>query len=168
MNHLCRALPTVGLLGVVAATAVACSKAPTVSHSVSVFSVRAGECFAAPSKVQAQLSSLKAVLCSQPHTQEAYAVVPYQQAGGSPSASASAVTLTTSYPGDDVLTSFAQGVCAQRFTKYVGIDYLDSRLFFTYLLPSPRSWSQGDDRDVICFATTTGSMLTASVKGSRK
>ena len=66
------------------------------------------------------------------------------------------------------LSAFAQGACAQHFTGYVGVDYLDSSLFFTYLLPSARSWESDDDRDVICFVTTTGGTLTGSVKGSKK
>ncbi|MDT5080785.1 MAG: hypothetical protein QOJ80_5422, partial [Mycobacterium sp.] len=68
----------------------------------------------------------------------------------------------------DVLEKFAKGVCAQRFTAYVGVDYLDSSLYFTYLLPSARSWEQDDDRNVLCFVTTTGGTLKTSVKGSRK
>jgi hypothetical protein len=37
----------------------------------------------------------------------------------------------------------------------------------TYLLPSARSWQQGEDRSVLCFVTTTGDPLTNSVKGSK-
>ena len=50
--------------------------------------------------------------------------------------------------------------CAQNFQSYVGISYLDSSLFFTYLLPSARGWEQSKDRAVICFVTTTGADLT--------
>jgi len=84
--------------------------------------------------------------------------------GGSTAARA----LTSSYPGEDVLTTFAQGACAQRYRGYVGVDYLDSTLFFTYLLPSARSWEQQADRNVLCFVTTTGTMLTKSVKGTKQ
>lgn len=116
--------------------------------------------------MKVQLSSLTETACSKPHTLEAYAIVAYSAAStGNASAGA---TLTTSYPGEGALTTFAQGACAQRFRGYVGVDYLDSKLFFTYLLPSPRSWEQGDDRAVICFVTTTGTDLTASVKNSKQ
>lgn len=132
--------------------------------SASVFSVRVGQCFQAPSKVQAELSSLKRTPCTSPHTREAYAVVafaPTDAAGTAGSTAASA------YPGSDALSTFAKGACAQRFRSYVGIDYLDSSLFFTYLFPSVRSWEQDDDRKIICFVTTTGNKLTKSVKGSK-
>ncbi len=127
--------------------------------SESVFSVVPGQCFQAPTKVQAELSSLERIDCSQPHLREAYAVIPY---------SAPAGATASGYPGGDVLSTFAKGACAQRYRGYVGVDYLDSKLFFTYLFPSARSWEQDDDRKIICFVTTTGAELTASVKGSKK
>lgn len=126
--------------------------------SVSVFDVKVGQCFQAPTAVKAELSDLVSVACDQPHRQESFALLPYQAPkGADPSL----------YPGDSALTSFAEGKCAEAFAGYVGISYLDSSLFFTYLLPSARGWEQGDDRSVICFVTTTGADLTATVKGTR-
>lgn len=125
----------------------------------SVFLVKAGQCFAAPTSVKAELSSLTETPCDHPHAQEAYAVVPYASVSGS---------IVSAYPGTDVLATFAQGACAQRFGAYVGVDYLDSKLFFTYLLPSARSWETDADRNVLCFVTTTGGVLTTSVKGSKR
>lgn len=127
--------------------------------SESVFSVKPGQCFQAPTKVQAELSSLQKVSCSTPHTREAYAIVNYSAPNGA---------TTSAYPGSDALSAFAQGACAQRYRGYVGVDYLDSSLFFTYLFPSARSWQSDDDRKVVCFVTTTGAKLTASVKGSKR
>jgi Septum formation len=141
------------------------------SHQISVFSVKPGQCFDAPGTVKVQLSKLTETPCSKPHTQEAYASVPYVASGPvaiGGSSAAPGPSLTSSYPGDDVLTTFAQGACAQRYSGYVGVDYLDSKLFFTYLLPSARSWEQEADRNVLCFVTTTGSKLTKSVKGSKQ
>jgi hypothetical protein len=129
------------------------------TKSESVFSVTPGQCFQAPGKVQSELSSVQHVACTTAHTREAYAIVAYTAPAG---------TTGSVYPGSDALSSFAKGACAQRYGAYVGVDYLDSSLFFTYLVPSARSWEQDDDRKVICFVTTTGAMLTASVKGSKK
>jgi hypothetical protein len=137
------------------------------NKSISVFNVKPGQCFVAQSKVKAELSNLTSVPCTKAHTQEAYAVVQYTGTGAAgPSASAS--PSADAYPGGALLEKYAKGVCAQRFTAYVGIDYLDSTLFYTYLLPSPRSWEQNDDRSVLCFITTTGGTLKTSVKGSKK
>jgi hypothetical protein len=129
------------------------------SRSISVFDVKPGECFHSPKDVKAQLSSLARTSCDAPHTQESYAIVGFVNANGS---SASA------YPGDDSVTQFAQGSCAQQFRSYVGVDYLDSSLFFTWLAPSARSWEQNDDRNIICFVTTTGATLTTTVKKTKE
>jgi hypothetical protein len=136
------------------------------SASESVFDVKPGQCFTAPSKVKAELSSLHRVACTRPHTQESYAAVPFQTSAAE--LASGAASADGAFPGADALTKFAKGACAQRFARYVGIDYLDSSLFFTYLLPSARSWEQDDDRTVLCFVTTTGGTLTSSVRGSKK
>jgi len=125
--------------------------------SESVFKVEVGQCFNPPGTVKAELSKLSKVACDQPHTEEAYATVPYAGKDGN-----------DAYPGDAALKTFADGVCAQRYTGYVGTDYLDSNYFFTYLLPSARGWEQQKDRTVLCFVTTTGELLTSSVKGSKR
>lgn len=132
----------------------------------SVFDVKPGQCFTTPGKVKAELSDLNRVSCGKPHTQESYAVLDFR-----PSADAiasGAPPTATSFPGADVLATFAKGACAQRFTGYVGINYLDSSLYFTYLLPSARSWEQNDDHAVLCFVTTTGQKLTKSVRHSKQ
>lgn len=135
-----------------ASLAAGCSStSKTKGVGLSVFHLRAGECAITPQAVKAQLSKLTVVSCRQPHTQEVYALV-NDNAG-------------SNYPGTTALQSFANGACLQRFSGYVGADYRDSSLFYTYLLPSVRSWAQGD-RTVDCLITTTGQQLTKSVKGT--
>jgi Septum formation len=135
------------------------SKTTVPTTSVSVFKVEIGQCFnPPPGAPKLELSDLTAIPCTAPHNQEAYAALVYKApAGGDDSI----------YPGNDALAAFANGSCAQAFQGYVGVSYLDSSLFFTYLLPSARSWEQGDDRTVLCFVTTTGKPLVVSVKGSK-
>ena len=127
--------------------------------NVSVFDIKPGQCFNPPGTIKAELSKLSTVACSQPHTEESYAQVAFTNPDGSQA---------SAYPGDALLKTFADGACAQRYTDYVGRDYLDSSYFFTYLLPSARGWEQRKDRNVVCFVTTTGQPLTASVKGSKR
>jgi hypothetical protein len=147
------------LLGVAMAVAAAgCSGGSSGGNGTSVFRVKPGECFLPPAKVQAELTSLKRVSCTSGHTQEAYAVVAYKSSGSG---------FTGEYPGDTVLKTYADGVCAQHFASYVGVDYQDSSLFFTYLLPSARGWQKSHDRNIVCFVTTTGAVLHKSVKGTK-
>jgi hypothetical protein len=151
-----RRFGTAGAAVLVASLCGGCSwfdRGPATS-SVSVFDVEVGQCFSAPPKVAAQIDSLTQVGCTTPHTLEAFAILTYSPDPGS-------------YPGDQKLTAFAQGGCAQKFSGYVGVDYRDSSYFFTYLFPSPRSWDQ-KDRSIPCFITTTGGTVTGSAKGSKK
>lgn len=154
-------LRTLAVAFAVAITSSGCSwfGGSSNSKSVSVFSIKPGQCFQTPSEVHAQLSELDRRSCDKPHTREAYAVVDYASSGA---------TAASTYPGEQALTAFAEGACAQHYRDYVGVDYLDSSLFFTYLMPSARSWQQDDDRKVICFVMGAGQTLTASVKDSKR
>ncbi len=125
----------------------------------SVFGIEPGQCFLAPEDVEAQIGDLDGVDCDEEHDQESYAVVGWESDDPEDDEDA--------YPGDAALARFADGACAAAFGDYVGVDYLDSDLFFTYLAPSPRSW-QEEDRQVICFVTAAGRPLTGSVKGTEK
>ena len=122
---------------------------------VAVTDVAVGECYRAPGEVTAEVTELDRVHCTEPHEQEAYANLPVTPGGEEPE----------TYPGEAELKAFADGSCAEAFAEYVGVDYRDSALYFTYLLPTPRGWEAGD-REVTCFVTTTGEQLTASVRGT--
>lgn len=152
--HLARVGGALALVPVVSA----CSLLGSAEPEGSVFAIEPGDCFLAPTEVTAQISELDTVGCDDPHDQEAYAVVEYR----GPDDQAT----TDVFPGDDALLSFADGACAQAFADYVGVDYLDSSLFYTYLVPSPRSW-QEKDRSVVCFAIDSGRPMTGSVQGTK-
>lgn len=122
------------------------------SASVSVFHLRAGTCIVPPTDIKAEISTIKVVSCRTAHTQEVYASVD-DNAGDN-------------YPGAAALRTFADANCLQRFKAYTGVDYRDSSLFYTYLLPSVRSWA-AKDRTVVCLVTTTGQPLTSSVKATK-
>jgi hypothetical protein len=129
--------------------------------NVSVFHLKVGDCLVPPSNIRAELSSVKVVACRRPHTQEVFFNVDPK------SAPPGSLLDGDNYPGDTALRTFADGQCLQRFRPYVGVDYRESSLFYTYLLPSVRSW-QAKDRTVVCVITTTGQQLTSSVKESRR
>ncbi|MEO7126201.1 MAG: septum formation family protein [Nakamurella sp.] len=137
---------------------------PAKPTTVSAFDVTVGECFLAPKAVTGELADLSKVPCSVKHQQELFAKATFEPPAGT---TASADIAGDTYPGDAALDTFAKGACAEAFTGYVGIAYPDSGLWMTYLLPSARSWQQGDDRAILCFVTTTGASLTTSVKGSK-
>lgn len=128
------------------------------TSKVGVLDVGVGDCLQAPTEEKTLVTDLVKVPCAEPHSREAFANLTYHDPDGK---------TTDTYPGEDELNSFAQGACAGAFTDYLGISYLDSVYYFTNLLPSPRSW-EDDDHQVLCLITSTGELMTGSVKGSKK
>jgi len=126
---------------------------------VSVFELEPGDCVLSPSDVQTELAELRRVPCEIEHHMEVFAKAQWPEADDADE--------TPQFPGDAAIKSFADGACAEEFGGYVGVDFRDSSLWFTYLAPSARSWSEGSDRTVTCFITTTGDLLTGSVSGSK-
>lgn len=124
-------------------------------ETVSVFELAPGDCVLSPSDVAAELTELERVDCQEEHHMEVYARVEFPETDD-----------VAPFPGDAATKSFADGACAEEFTEYVGVSYLDSALWFTYLVPSARSWAEGGDRTVTCFVTTTGAPLDKSVAGT--
>lgn len=121
-------------------------------HSESVFNLTVGECLLPPKKVQADLTSIDVVPCTTSHTQQVYAVVK-DHAG-------------STYPTPTKLDNFANAACLDRFAGFDGIPYQQSKLYFTYLLPSVRSWADGD-RTVDCVAETVTRPLRRSIQGAK-
>lgn len=162
MVSLVRRSASLGVLAVVVALVVSgCSffdRNDDKATSTSVFDVKIGDCFLAPEEITVELTDLNRVTCETPHQQESYALLTYTDPGTDKT--------PDTFPGDAALKSFADGSCAEEFQGYVGVDYRDSSLFFTYLVPSARSWQQDSDSTVICFVTTTGQTLTKSVADS--
>jgi hypothetical protein len=137
-----RVLPLIGLVGLLLG---ACSDDGigrdgagriTEAGELSVFDLRAGDCLNPPEKVQDELLKVAVVPCSTRHTQEVVGVKSLD---------------TKDYPGDDAVRLQGEKLCLEPFSDYVGVDYVDSSLYLTYLLPSLRSWDDGD-KDVTCIA----------------
>lgn len=126
---------------------------------VSVFDVEVGDCVMTPAETVVELTQVERVKCSDPHQMEVFALPAYTTPNGDDA--------PEDFPGNDALTAFADGACAESFVDYVGVDYRDSSMYYTYVLPSARSWSQDKDHTVSCFLTTTGEMLKKSAEGTK-
>lgn len=129
----------------------------TEPGDVSVYELLTGDCLSPPDEVQAGIEEVEVVPCADPHTQEVFATVDYELPEDN-----------DDFPGDDEIDAFAQGACLDPFTDYVGVDYIDSSLFITYLLPTVRSWNEENDREIVCIAQTTGEELQGSIEGSER
>ena len=154
-----RRLPLLALL-LVALVAAGCSKdkadrkdgAIAKAGDISVFDVQVGDCLNPGSELGAAITKIKAVPCKDPHTHEVFALPDYD------------TKESDVYPGEEKLKSFANAQCLEAFGNYTGTDYLDSKLFFSYLQPSIRSWQEGEDRRIVCVIVSTGKEVTGSAK----
>lgn len=124
---------------------------------VSVYELLTGDCMSPPEEVQAGIEEVTAVPCAEPHTQEVFATIDYELPEDN-----------DDFPGDDEIGAFAESACLDPFADYVGVDYIDSSLFLTYLVPTVRSWNEEGDREIVCIAQTTGEELQGSVEGSER
>jgi hypothetical protein len=112
-----------------------------------------GTCLQAEPDIGPEVTGIPTVPCTEEHTHELYAVVPYDEGDV--------------FPGLAELDAFAERVCVAEFEPYVGISVFDSTLTFSWLVPTLASWNNNDDRDILCVVGPfDGSSLSISVKDS--
>ena len=117
---------------------------------VSAFDIRVGDCFD-DAGAGDEFTSLPAVPCADAHDNEVYAVFD---------------TTLTSYPGEEQMWESAQAACLDRFEPFVGRDYESSSLDLFAMYPTDASWSQQNDREVVCAVyDMNGGKLEGSVRG---
>jgi len=117
--------------------------------TVDAFQVRVGDCFDDAGSMDDEITSLPGVPCSEPHDNEAYAVLDLTIA---------------SYPEGDAMWDLAVESCKERFESFVGTDYESSSLDIFTMYPTAESWKQ-NDREVVCAVfDMNSSKLVGSVK----
>ena len=110
---------------------------------IDAFAMRVGDCFD---------DELPGLPCSDPHDNEVYAVFD--------------VSFAT-FPGDQAMLDVATDGCFKRFAGFVGRSFDESILDILPIYPTDASWSQLNDREIICAVYhIDGKKLTGSVKGS--
>jgi hypothetical protein len=125
---------------------------------MSVFSIRVGDCFDDSQEVLdagadvVEFQDLAGLPCSEPHDNEVYAVFDLY---------------LERFPGADALFDMASDECLERFESFVGMSYEESILGLYPVYPTEESWSQRDDREVVCAVFHIElEKLTGSMKGS--
>ncbi len=121
------------------------------SGSTSVFEMKVGDCFDDPGG-EAVLD-VETISCDEPHDFEVFFIGDLQYEG--------------TYPGDSEVSDMAGNLCLPHFTQYVGSDFQTSTLNISTLYPSYESWTQLDDREVVCALNDLyGQKLTGSARDS--
>lgn len=119
------------------ATAPADDGAPTNFLDLTV-----GDCFDMPSTL-ADGEALKFSSCETPHLFEAYAETSLPDG---------------EFPGDDEIEARAAAFCEPAFVEFVGESWTSSEFDFQYIVPSERTWTEVDDRSILCLVTTLSAL----------
>jgi hypothetical protein len=98
-------------------------------------------------------SALAPVDCAEPHDAELYEVFDLDGGTAEP------------YPGQEAVVAEAERRCGDLFGEYVGRPYADSALDVVFLVPTRRTWDQGD-RTVLCLVEDPSAPLVGSVAGT--
>ena len=124
--------------------------APPGAEVVNPFDLEVGDCI---TEVQAgeEFSRVQTVPCSEPHSEEIYAVVTLPEGD---------------FPGDEAIDAQTKDVCVAEFEGFVGLSYAESVLVFNYSWPLKETWDAGE-RGVVCSVSdpdgdTTGTLADAN------
>jgi hypothetical protein len=121
---------------------------------IGVFQLEVGDCLA-DFQDGTELSSVDALPCSEPHSDEIYA------SGRIPDGD--------DFPGPQALEAAARELCLSEYADFVGLPYDDSVLDIGYLKPTEESWADGD-REVLCtiFDPAAAEEVTGSLRGAKR
>ncbi len=122
--------------------------------TIDAFQIRVGDCFNddASDEETVEIFGVAGVPCDQPHDNEVYAVFD---------------STLTEFPGSDEIAELAYAGCIDRFEGFVGRDYPSSQLDVLPMYPTAESWSQRDDREIVCALYDLDlAKLEGSMRGS--
>lgn len=127
--------------------------------STSPSSIDAGDCFNEyvyrdRADFLQQVTTL--VGCDGPHDREAYFRTEYPADEDDP------------LPPEETLQRWANSACLDEFEDFVGLEYVLSALEIGAIVPTFESWTNGGDRNVICYVypDEPGQRLRTSVANS--
>lgn len=125
--------------------------------TLTVDELAVGDCFLDPlreGQIEGTVATIETVACSQPHDAEVYATLDHPAEAGQ------------TFIGGEAMSEFADEGCREAFEPAIGRAYEESRFDIATIVPTRRSWSEGD-REVTCWALPgDGEPLTGTVRGS--
>lgn len=126
-------------------------------ESDDVFTLAVGDCFVESefntSFMGDGVSEVPTVDCAQEHDSEVYHIETLPEGA---------------YPGDESVEASATQACETNFETFIGLPYLDSELYYSFLTPTEDGWNTIDDREVVCYIVTNGEMVTGTLAGAAR
>jgi len=117
------------------------------NDSTDVFSLQVGDCLN-DAEVGETVDTIATVPCAEPHDSEIYASIMIDG---------------DTFPGSDAIAVEADAACLAAFADFAGVEWADSKYFYTYYLPTEGSWA-GGDREVLCTIYDEAGQVTGSLQ----
>lgn len=130
---------------------VVAAVAATACSSPAVFSLEVGDCFQYP-EGQTEVTEFEVVDCDEPHDSEV--IHTFELSGDD-------------YPEEAELIAAIDEACfGAPFEAYIGAPYGATEVEVYPIRPTPESWAEADDREVVCAAHVPGELLESSLQGT--
>jgi hypothetical protein len=124
----------------------------TACSETVVFSLDVGDCFQDDEAGAAEVSDVETVDCDEPHDNEVFHVFELEDG---------------EYPSDEELIAAIEAECLDpAFADYFGEPYETSEIEVFPITPTPESWDEADDREVVCAGYIEGEQIEGSLQGS--
>jgi hypothetical protein len=120
----------------------------TTGGSVSVYSLKPGDCVNGINEDAEEFLSLPAVPCAEPHEAEVFAVFDLDG---------------DTWPGEETVLAQAEQGCQDRLGSYSPAAVEDESIEIIYLYPTQTSWRRGDHA-VTCLAASVDGKRTGSLR----
>jgi hypothetical protein len=126
--------------------------APPGAEEVDIPDLKVGDCVAESLFGVEGIFTVETVPCSEPHSEEIYAVATLPEGD---------------FPGVEAAAAQADKLCAAEFESFVGLPYRESVLYYSYLHPDDEETWIAIDRLVTCSVfdpdgDTTGTLADAN------
>lgn len=136
-----------------ATTSATTSAEAPATADVDVFDLTVGDCMVEDLGMGDSVEGDQLTVdCADPHQAEAYAA---KDVEGS------------TFPGEAEVSDAADEFCAEAFGSFVGMDYNDSELEISMLMPTARSW-RGGDREILCLVVDPAGDTTGTLRGANR
>jgi hypothetical protein len=119
---------------------------------VNVFDLRVGDCLDGFTD-DTEISDIRAIPCSEEHTDEIMAAVD--------------LSGEEEYPGADAIQQRADEACYEEFGEFVGVSWDDSQLDYGFLAPTEKSWAEGD-REILCTIGDPNRAVTGTLQNANR
>ena len=124
---------------------------PTGAEDIYTADLEVGDCLGESPTVE-EAFSVETVPCSEPHSEEIYAVVTLPEGD---------------FPGDEAIVTQAEDVCVAEFEGFVGLSHAESVLEFNYAWPLEEGWDAGE-RGVVCSVSDPDGDTTGTLAGANR